>query len=179
MVWMSFLSSISLLLVGAFMSFLTALYWFKRTADIKEAERLAGITTGLIQRVVELEKQLSLVGQAVLPISAAFQAILIKELTHFHTPEMDSLMAHVGPPSMLTEQEETQLATLLEQRAVDMGMLITDSERDAARMLPLVMKRARIEAQVLAGEMHLKLVTVVPVAEEWRVVPNRRKDDVP
>lgn len=167
----STLTSFGLMLAGSAVSFLFALYWFKRNqASLRaEQERLARATVDKERedRLLALEKQLSLLGQAVMPISTAFQAILIKELTHFHTPVMDALMAKVGPPSTLTAAEETELIAALEQRTQDMATEISDSERDAAKILPLVMKRAKLEALALQPEdTRLKLVTFQQLPEE-------------
>ena len=109
------------------------------------------------------------------PISTAFQAILIKELTHFHTPEMDALMAKIGPPNTLTVVEQERLAVLLNERMKDMGPLISDSERDAARILPAIMKRAKIEQNVITGaeETKVSLVSVAMVVG----VPNVKTEN--
>ena len=100
-----------------------------------------------------------------IPISTAFQTVLVKQMTHYHTPEMDGLMKKIGPPNTLTEAEEHRLTILLKERTQDMGSEITPSERDAAAILPMVMKRARIEADTLAGAeaLKLRLVTVAAV----------------
>jgi len=116
-------------------------YWYARNNTNKEVDRLAKEREELAKRVTELESQLGAVKQAVTPISAAFQAILIKELTHFHTPEMDELMVKLGPPITLTEIEKSRLTELLLVRAKDLDGRISDLERDAAIMLPMVMKR--------------------------------------
>jgi hypothetical protein len=165
------LTSFGLMFAGSAVSFLFALYWFKRNqaAELAKQERLARATVDKERedRLIALEKQLSLLGQAVMPISTAFQAILIKELTHFHTPVMDALLARVGPPSLLSDEEEGELAAALEQRTKDMGDRISDSERDAAKMLPLVMKRAKLEALALQPQdTRLRLVTVQELPEE-------------
>ena len=102
-----------------------------------------------VSRVARVEAKMASIGDTILPISMAFQAILIKELTHFHTPEMDALLVKIGPPFALTIGEEARLATLLTQRAEDMGDKITQSEREAATILPAIMRRARVEAEKL------------------------------
>jgi hypothetical protein len=96
-------------------------------------------------RIVVLEKQSALLHSQVIPISAAFQAILIQELTHFHTPEMDELMRKLGPPITITEDEMARLVTLLEERERDLGEDVPQEERDAAHMLPMVMKRVHTD----------------------------------
>lgn len=118
------------------------------------------------KRITELERQLSLVSQSVVPISTAFQAILIKELTHFHTPVMDRLMEKLGPPNLLSAEEEVALIAALEQRTKDMGSEISDSERDAASMLPLVIKRARKEASMPLADGTLKVVLIPEIPPE-------------
>ena len=161
----SLINSAGLLALGAVFTFFGTWFWTHRKDKADKADKLAEANLLLLSRVSELEGKLALINQAVIPISTAFQAILIKELTHYHTPEMDALMRKVGPPSTLTEAEEERLAQLLLERTTDMGDAISDSERDAAMILPAVMRRARIEASVLTGtkDMGLKLVTVAAV----------------
>jgi len=145
------LNSVGLIAVSSFAAFITARHWVTRTENTLREKRL-----------VELEKQLALVSAAVVPISTAFQAILIKELTHFHTPELDALMRKIGPPSTLTEDEERRMAVLLEAREIDMADEISSSERDAARMLPMVIRRAKAEAT--SSEETVALVVSIPIA---------------
>src|ERR1700686_3873345 len=73
-------------------------------------------------------------------MSAAFQMAIVKQLTHFHTPKLDALLAKLGPPFMLTEAEMEELIAELKNREQDMGQLIDDGEREAAKMLPAIMR---------------------------------------
>lgn len=115
----------------------------------------------LQQRVVELEAKLLLVNERVIPISMAMQALLIKELTHYHTPAMDRLLEKIGPPNTLTPDEEKALIVGLKQRTQDMGAEIGESERDAAVMLPLIMRRVHAEEQLqLASATKVSLVSI-------------------
>jgi hypothetical protein len=164
--------SVGTLLVGALLSWIAALYWFRRDtqrqADLREADRKQAIIDSalreherLVARIVDLEMKLSVLSQAVVPISTAFQAILIKELTHFHTPRMDDLMNRLGPPSSLSLAEETELGVLLLERERTLDGEISDSERDAAHILPIVIRRAKAEALAMEGKPQLfKLVTI-------------------
>jgi hypothetical protein len=142
---------------------LVTLYFTTRKEAVTKAAVIAEGHEKMKDRVTELERTLAQVNAQVIPISTAFQAILIKELTHFHTPEMDALMVKIGPPNTLTPDEEKRLAALLVERTKDMGPEISDSERDAAAILPAVMKRSRIEQETIrtAESLKLKLVTVV------------------
>lgn len=169
------LNSIGVVILGSFLSFVAARYWFQRNQAVAEAKRLAEEVSQAKRiadderrktndRVAELELQLSAVKQTVLPISAAFQAILIKELTHYHTPRMDELMKRLGPPVTLNEAEQKELAELLQQRTQDMDGRISDSERDAATMLPLVVKR--VLAESLADDPVRLGVVTTPVSTE-------------
>jgi len=152
---------IVLLLLGGAVTFISTRIHAKRREFIDEVEKRE-------RRISELERQLAVLNQVVVPISTAFQAILIKELTHMHTPEMDALLAKIGPPSTLTDAEEVELAEGLAQRAKDMGDQISESERDAALILPSVIKRAKAESVALAlgDPMTLRLVTVAAVGED-------------
>jgi len=156
------LATLGTILFGAFLSFLVGLFWYRLNSARTAREKLQTEYVALMLRVDTLDKQLALVGHDVVPLSAAMQALLIKELTHFHTPKMDSLMAKLGPPSTLTDAEETELLLLLKEREIDMGDLISDSERDAAHILPAVIRRAKAEAIALAAtQPTLQTVSIV------------------
>jgi len=161
----SLLNSIGLLLLGTFFTFAATTYWFRRNAAIREAERLATEHQKVLDRLQEMEVKFATVNQAIIPISTAFQAILIKELTHYHTPRMDDLLRKMGPPNLLTPDEEIELERGLRDRTMDMGPLISDSERDAALILLPVARRAKIEATKLADAeaLRLRLVSIVSV----------------
>ncbi len=153
------------IVLGALLSFVAASYWFSRAARVHAAEQLAEHHAQLEQRVTAAERQLALVGQAVLPISTAFQAILIKELTHFHTPELDALLQRIGPPCTMTAVEAARFEVLLEARTRDMSVEISASERDAATILPAVMRRATEEYAHVGELMVFQLITVTTPTE--------------
>ena len=144
------LITLGTILFGGFVSFAFAIFWYRLNAARTARDKLQSEYAALMLRVDMLDKQLALVGHDVVPISAALQAMLIKELTHFHTPRMDHLMSKLGPPSELNDVEEAELLMLLQEREADMGDLISDSERDAAHILPVIIKRAKAEALALA-----------------------------
>ena len=137
--------------IGALFSILVTLVW-SAVARKKEVEK----------RLVELESKLALVNAAVAPISTVFLEILKKELTHFHTPEMDALLKLT--PCNLTPDEEARLKVMLKERERDIGMEISESERDAAHMFPAVMRRAQQEQEQLKMALDLKL-TIISIAD--------------
>jgi len=152
--------SAALVVLAALLGFVANRYLASRAVVTATALRLAEANERLIARVTELEKQSALLGQAVLPISDLFRAALIKELTHNHTPEMDDLMARVDD---LTDDELNRLTVLLRERVVEYDdPLITESERDAATILPIVMKRVQVEHREAAesGVVSVRLMTV-------------------
>lgn len=166
-------NSVAVAVLGAILSFAAAWFWFNKNKAVAEAKRLAEEQSELQKRVMDLESQLSSVKQAVQPISAAFQAILIKELTHFHTPELDELLTRVGPPSTLTPEEESRMAELLAARAKDLNGRIDEYEREAAVMLPMVLRRTKREIEAIdtlrrsSDPVELAVVSVaVPVDHE-------------
>lgn len=167
------INSIAIVVLGAVLAFISALFWFVKNNAMRKAERLvndardkadqlAKEKNELEDRVRDLELKFTAVNERVIPISAAFQAMLIKELTHFHTPEMDALMVKIGPPNVLTAEERDRLTVLLLERAKDMNGRISELERDAAVMLPMVMKRALAEAAALeVAPSELQIVEVL------------------
>lgn len=154
------INSIVLMILSTALGVITTAFWKTREAAVQKARALAEENKHLTSRVTEVESKLALVNQAVVPISTAFQAILIKELTHFHTPEMDALMVKLGPPNTLTAEEEERLAEMLKERSE--GPDIPDSERNAAAILPTIIKRAKEECEVIdkAAQVQWGYVTV-------------------
>jgi len=166
---------VALLLLSAFLSFASVAYWTRLSRRDKERDRVrdeakekadqeTDAREDIISRLLKLETSLAVIDQKVVPISTALQAILVKELTHYHTPMMDALLARIGPPSMLSDVEEVILTEALLERTHDMGQLISDAERDAAFILPAIMRRAKVECaimqSVVAHTYVLKFVTV-------------------
>lgn len=166
------LGIIILLVVGAMAVSVCSTFVVTRAYDRQRA--LAALSRQMAhdhwqfqQRLRTLESQLGAIGDRVLPITTAFQALLVQELTHFHEPRTDALLTKLGPPITLTDAEEAELLHRLRQREVDMGHLITPSERDAARILPLIMKRIRAENDMLGQVPPLfQLVTIVRLGED-------------
>jgi hypothetical protein len=177
------INSVGLVILTAMLSFATALYLGRRREQRQRRELELAAHQKVLDRLAEVEGKLALVNQSVIPLNLAMQAMLIKELTHYHTPEMDGLMEKIGPPNTLEPSEEVRLGQLLTERTKDMGPTISPSERDAAFILPAVMRRAKVEAETIAGaeEMKLKLITVaavvgvpVSISAEPIVNPNNR-----
>ena len=152
MEWYTLLVAMLVVIATSILTFIAASYWAGKTRN-----------ESLQVRIHELEKQMVGVNAAVAPISQVFQQILIKELTHFHTPELDALMARVGPPTTLSVLETKRLEVLLRERSLDMAEEMTAMERDAAVMLPMVMRRV-IEAvstpRVLSEPILVQLVSL-------------------
>lgn len=153
-------TALIVMLATSLLSFSGAWYWFVKAQDERTAAAVHVADQALLVRVAELEKQLASVQESVVPISAAMQALLVKQLTHFHTPVMDALLVKLGPPNTLTEAEEKELIIALEQRTRDMGPLIDDSERDAAMMLPMIIRRVRLEMRTDPSKQRLQTVSL-------------------
>ena len=156
------INSVMLAVFGSALTFIATWFWRSRQGVLDKAKAISEEHQRTLVRLAELEQKLALVNQAVIPISTAFQAILIKELTHAHTPEMDALLVKIGPPNTLTEEEEARLTVMLRERYSQDDPSVPDAERDAAFILPAVVKRARTEADLVsvAEAMKVQLVTV-------------------
>ncbi len=139
-------NSFVILVVTAIGTFLWARYRYGRTARDKVTEAREKATNERDAKIAELERKLALVDQTVTPIAMAMQAVLIKKLTHFHEPETDALLVKVGPPYDLTDDEAGRLAELLIERELVLNGSIDEAERDAAHILPAVIRMARAEA---------------------------------
>lgn len=102
-------------------------------------------TRQLTRRVVRaVNLRLSFLTRPIILISAAYQEMLVAELTHFHTPELDELMTRIGPPCTLTMEEAERMEMLLEARSGNVAE-ITAAERQAARLLPFIIRRTIAE----------------------------------
>jgi hypothetical protein len=160
-----FIINIVLAVLSAAFAFVSALYFSSRKHTEEKLKQSIDERERMRNRLTDLESKLAVVNAAVVPISTAFQAILIKELTHFHSVEMDELLLKIGPPNVLTTEEHTRLIVMLSERMKALGDEISVSEKDAAYMLPMVMKRSEAEQKVLqtVSDLKLKLITVAEV----------------
>ena len=125
----------------------------RTAAEIREAEEAKEAveearkaTVEREKRLVQLESEMAVLKAQAVPINAAFLAMSIAKLTHLHTPRLDELMKKVGPPSVLTPAEESELAEGLAARMKDMSSEIDDEERIRAEILPSLIKLEKIEA---------------------------------
>ena len=99
------------------------------------------------------------------PIDIAYQAMLVRRLTHFHTPVLDDLLARMLAGT-LDVQGRIELFDALRERGRDMGTLIDDSERAAAKLLPLVMERVALEKGRPNAKFDVVLVKVPKAADD-------------
>jgi hypothetical protein len=158
MINQSLTNSIFLMFLTSLITFLVSAFWFwknkKDSIEKATASVLAQAEKQMQDRVTELEMKLVALTTAVTPLSAAMQAVFIKELTHFHTPELDNLLSKVNDGD-LPDEDEPRLFRLLEERSRDLNGRISDSERDAAIMLPMMMKRVKAERALTAVDIQV------------------------
>jgi hypothetical protein len=149
-------------------SFAAAWFWFTKNAAVQRAAVIKAEHEALISRVTELELRERVAEEKITPIATAFQALLIKTLTHADREEMDSLLFKLGPPDTLNNEERTRLMIMLKERGAGSGAALTSDEREAAMILPAVMKIAAEEQANMdhAGSLRgLKLVTIISIAD--------------
>jgi hypothetical protein len=148
-------NSIGIVVLTALLSFAAAVYWHNKRQGEKRDDEIA-----------DLKRQMAILQIPVQQMNAAFQAMLVKQLTHFHTRELDELLKKLGPPMVLTADDRARLTILLQEREADVDGQIDDSERDAAHMLPMVMKRVADEIDQSANMKDLVLVAVPKPADD-------------
>lgn len=146
-----------MLVVTSGFTFVAANYWFHRKLKQEEAERKLEADAALRKQVEELEQKLAVITSSVQPLNAAYQAMLIAKLTHAHTPRLDELLTKLGPPITLTRNEQDEMVVALEQRMLDMSAEISESERAAAKILPLHLLLVEEEVEKTT---ELKIVSV-------------------
>jgi hypothetical protein len=158
MIDQSILTLAGIVFLTALLVFLVAALWFwrnERDAETRaKAAVLADAEKQVRGRITDLEMKLVALTNAVTPLSVAMQTVFIKELTHFHTPELDALLVKVDQ-GILPEEDEPRLCSLLEERSRDLNGRISDSERDAAVMLPMIMKRVKKDRLQMAVEVQV------------------------
>ncbi len=151
---------------GAFLVFLTTWFWRGKTEALLKAKTLSEAHEAVLARLSVVETQLKLTEQMTSPIVTAMQAILVKQLTHAHRPELDALLVKIGPPDILTDQERARLLVLLHDRSWDVDPSVGTEERSAAKILPLLMPMAVAEQKAFAEagvSANLRLMTIVAV----------------
>jgi hypothetical protein len=151
-------------LLGAFITFAFAWYWYQKRIADEKAKEIAEAHKKLGEKVDDLENRLALLTQSVLPMNTAFQTILVRELTHYHEKRTDYLLEQLGPPNIISEAEEEELSNALEKRTHDMGEEIGQSEREAAIILPYIIKRVRAETKKIK-QGKISEVDFVAIAE--------------
>jgi hypothetical protein len=137
--------------LAAFSGLIVAIptWFFARSSEKRKAE----------DRISALETQLALITQTVTPISVAFQQILVKQLTKPHAPILDEILSRIQDLGLNLEDQE-RLAELLAERVEEVD--ISEHEADAARMLPMMMRRIRHEASVAPPRMMVPIMVSVP-----------------
>lgn len=154
------------LLFGGALTFAATAFWTNRASKRLAAEKVLSEKDDLLARIAELETQLNVIGQAVTPLTQAMQAMLVKQLTHYHTPRMDELLAKLDPFT-LSDEEENELFALLAQRTLDLNGRIPPIERIYAKALPLVIAMVRHDLSLSKAIDNLTVIAV-PTKDESR-----------
>ena len=162
-----FINSIILLVLSTLLSFLSAYFWFVKTQTAKDRDKALAAHDKSVADIFALQKEIDILQHSIQPISGAFQAMLIEKLTHEHEIESDALLVKIGPPNVLTPTETLRLGVLLDIRIADQTGRISDNEKDAATILPVVMRMAELERKTLieAGKIPINAV-VSPVQKK-------------
>lgn len=179
----STVNSAMLIVFSAVVTFLAAWFWHSRNQAIAKAAAIAIDHLKLVDQVAELKTAVSVANTSVMPIVAAMQALLVKGMTHEDTPEMDDLLVKSGPPDTLTPTERDRLMVLLKERTEDYGNNITQFDRDAATIYPIIMRMSAVEQEnfdhATAESANMKTITIVSVVGGTKPVPPPQIEDEP
>jgi hypothetical protein len=137
--------------------------WF-RVHGTTKVPNITLDSDSIYERMRNVEAQLSALMTTATPLSKLMRDTIIKELTHSHAPELDDLLAKVKADELLPSDEQ-RLFALLKERAEARDDRINMDERDAAIMLPPVMRRIKQERENPPVEIELRVVSV-PVTED-------------
>lgn len=119
------------------------------------------------KRITELEKNQAVMTEQAKPIAAAFLALSIDKLTHFHTPETDKILAKIEAPFNQTEEEINELAVAMQERMEDVSGEIDEAEKIHAKILPDLIRLAKLEQHEDTSKVELMLVKK-PVTEQTK-----------
>jgi hypothetical protein len=163
------INTVGMAVLGGLLAFVSTWFWVWRAAAAKKSDARDAERDEMTKRLIELETKERIASQAISPLVTAFQSLLIQKLTHAHKPELDALMVKIGPPDILTDQERGRMLLMLEERYQEPDESIGQDERNAAKILPLVMPMAVEEQRGLAevgGLRGFRLMTIIsPVSQ--------------
>jgi hypothetical protein len=162
----TFLLSFGTMLAGAVVGFFGTRYWRKRDRMQKMIDRRAASSALTLDKVLELESQLAQLKLTVTPITDAMQQLLIKKLTHFHTPILDALMQR-ALSGIITPEENAKMERLLVEREKELDTEVNEYERICARILPDVIRLVILSHDEETDPAALQLLVVsVPVVTD-------------
>ena len=139
---------------------------YLRVRDLSRIAVIVSPDNDIYARVLAVEAQLSALAAAASPLSEVVRDAIIKELTHLHTPELDALLEKVKSDT-LSPDDERSLLRLLKDRAEEPNHLVGAGERDAAIMLPPILRRIKQEKEAISPtETELRIVSVPVQADE-------------
>lgn len=115
----------------------------------REQERIdiASATEKRNDRIAALESKQAAMEAEAKPMFATVLAMSIAKLTHFHTPVTDKILEKIVPPFEQTEEEIEELAKAMKERMKDVSGNVDEAEKIHAKILPDLIRLAKIEAQ--------------------------------
>lgn len=113
----------------------------------------------LAERLTVIDSQMAMLMTQVSPLWAAVQSKIAKDLTHPHAQfqEMDELLRDLEAMKLSTAGK-ARLLVLLEERIHSTDPLVTEQEKESARLLEGVMEKVLEEAEDDAPLVDLKVI---------------------
>lgn len=170
------LVTVGIMLFGSLLTFIATSYWSRKglaaAAAAKAIEIEATAKAEQQSRIADLEKRLAATEQVVSPISQIMMDALRKQLTHADTPILDAHLESLTKPEGLSTTDKAELLQLLEERSKDMRY--SESERDAAHMMPAMMRR--VESSKRAMDPANYLITPTPAGSSNPVTEKKAEE---
>lgn len=149
---MFYIDKYGVVLIGAALAFVSAWYWRRKTRIEDELAKALKEREEMKERIDVLEQKFVLQEaeqKQTLPIWAALQAKIIKDMTHPHEQfkEMDVLLEKLQADDV-THSERVRIVELTEERIVSTDPLVSHDEKESAKLLEVVMGKVIEEAKI-------------------------------
>jgi len=145
-------NTIAIMFLTAALGLVTTMYWRSQDAKQRALTKADEASRQNAQEIQKLRDAVTELQTKVSPLWASVQQRISNDLHHpdvkFH--EMDGLLEKLESLT-ISNGERHRLKELLDARSVDMDPLVTQSQRDSAKIMAIVMEKVVKETAQLAN----------------------------